>query len=677
MWSYEKINLSMMLLITGKLVACYDEEFRRLFARSNVPTLLVQQMTPKTDHQVLSTNNQGLIHGLHSSPFFQRSQSFDPTQLNTIRGRLNMLNHNDRPEEGTHANGATMNHALNLLRNPITNTYTGFQHRLYSSLRQRNQVVGETGVDVLDRNPFSPQLNNQVQYRQPAQDDSSLYAQPSFLSSSELSLHRWRIESYLKNDQVPADSTESLDCMSLRSESRSSLLSPHSSRPNLILKGLEQPVLSDLKPMQSPILGRRTITSVYTSLQKAKENGRDSKVELERKLSVETKTPHAGQTQVTGLLSPSTEIQRPLLRTSELLPSLPETNSQSVPENKQETEADNSKLISPTPSSVQSPEGSIITDTNEEVAEASKDETPTAQKLTESHRSVSHHDMKIIEDKKTPQSYVWQEPPSRTVSTSHLGTAVDSSILKASNLKRLRPFSDSNKARLSLIEIPEEKESIDSGRTTEETSSSKDADAQSLTTLTKTQPTPIEANVHISEKRPSIPIETITSPTPSCSSRDWASPVTTPVVSQPTNPTWGALKRAQGELNVAASPRTLSALDVVGDTHHRVDRGSQSSVATVESVMSNPGEGRYGIPEVKRNKVYSRFEHFLSVERRAPDKTDSERTQSHTHTYTTEKRRSLFMGASVYSRYQTPTQTDNKRFGKFIQRVGNFISKNK
>lgn len=675
MWSYEKINLSMMLLITGRLVSCYDEEFRRLFARSIIPALL----TPKTDLQVLM--NQGPIHGLHSSPFLDRSQSFDHAQMKSIRGRLNLLNQNDRPDEGPYANGAALSHALNLQRNPITNTYAGFQQRLYSSLRQKSKVTGEAGMDVLDRSPFSAQLSPQAQHRQPAQEDSGLYAQqPSFLSSSELSLHRWRIESYLRMDQVAADSTESLDHLSQRSESRSSLQTPHSSRPNLLFKGLEQPGATDMRPMQSPLLGRRTITSVYSSLQKAKENGRDSKVELERKVSAESNTPHAGQAQAAALLSPSTEIRHPLLRTTELLPSLPKINYQSGPENKQETEDDNSKLISPTPSSVQSPEGSIVTDTNGEVAEASKDDTHL-KKLTDSHRSISHYDIKTIDDKKTPQSYTWQEPPSRTASTSHLGTAVDPSIQKGSNLKRLRPFSDSNKTRLSLIEIPEEKESKeskDSVKTQEETSSSKDADEQNLTTLTKTQPTPIEANVHISERRPSIPTGAITSPTPSCSSRDWASPMVSTVASQSTSPAWSALKRAEAEMNVAVSPRTLSALDVVGGPHHREDHGSLSSVATVESVMSNPGEGRYGIPEIKRNKVYSRFEHFLSVERRTPEKTETERTHTHTHTYTTDKRRSLFMGASGgYSRYQTQTQTDNKRFGKFFQRVGNFISKNK
>ncbi|KAG9493778.1 hypothetical protein GDO78_001579 [Eleutherodactylus coqui] len=37
MWSYEKVHLSMMQVITGKLVECFDEEFRTLYARSSIP----------------------------------------------------------------------------------------------------------------------------------------------------------------------------------------------------------------------------------------------------------------------------------------------------------------------------------------------------------------------------------------------------------------------------------------------------------------------------------------------------------------------------------------------------------------------------------------------------------------------------------------------------------------
>uniref|UniRef100_A0A8C9Z0V3 Scaffolding anchor of CK1 domain-containing protein n=1 Tax=Sander lucioperca TaxID=283035 RepID=A0A8C9Z0V3_SANLU len=42
-WSFEKINLSMVLVITGQLVGSYDEEFRRLYARSSLPVVLSRE----------------------------------------------------------------------------------------------------------------------------------------------------------------------------------------------------------------------------------------------------------------------------------------------------------------------------------------------------------------------------------------------------------------------------------------------------------------------------------------------------------------------------------------------------------------------------------------------------------------------------------------------------------
>uniref|UniRef100_A0A8C3AAN7 Scaffolding anchor of CK1 domain-containing protein n=1 Tax=Cyclopterus lumpus TaxID=8103 RepID=A0A8C3AAN7_CYCLU len=42
-WSFEKINLSMVQVITGHLVKSYDEEFRTLYARSTVPAELCPQ----------------------------------------------------------------------------------------------------------------------------------------------------------------------------------------------------------------------------------------------------------------------------------------------------------------------------------------------------------------------------------------------------------------------------------------------------------------------------------------------------------------------------------------------------------------------------------------------------------------------------------------------------------
>ncbi|XP_051880338.1 protein FAM83B [Pristis pectinata] len=43
MWSFEKINLSMVQVISGQLVESYDEEFRTLYARSDIPSMFLTE----------------------------------------------------------------------------------------------------------------------------------------------------------------------------------------------------------------------------------------------------------------------------------------------------------------------------------------------------------------------------------------------------------------------------------------------------------------------------------------------------------------------------------------------------------------------------------------------------------------------------------------------------------
>ncbi|XP_067873438.1 protein FAM83B [Heterodontus francisci] len=43
MWSFEKINLSMVQVITGHLVESYDEEFRTLYGRSDIPSIFATE----------------------------------------------------------------------------------------------------------------------------------------------------------------------------------------------------------------------------------------------------------------------------------------------------------------------------------------------------------------------------------------------------------------------------------------------------------------------------------------------------------------------------------------------------------------------------------------------------------------------------------------------------------
>lgn len=50
MWSFEKVHLSMVQIITGQLVESFDEEFRTLYARSCIPISFIQEESARVKH---------------------------------------------------------------------------------------------------------------------------------------------------------------------------------------------------------------------------------------------------------------------------------------------------------------------------------------------------------------------------------------------------------------------------------------------------------------------------------------------------------------------------------------------------------------------------------------------------------------------------------------------------
>uniref|UniRef100_A0A667YLF0 Family with sequence similarity 83 member B n=1 Tax=Myripristis murdjan TaxID=586833 RepID=A0A667YLF0_9TELE len=81
-WSFEKINLSMVQVITGHLVESYDEEFRTLYARSTVPA----ELCPSEGLlQVSGPNGRQMFPNYvsHSAPKFERKDQLRHT-LDTV-----------------------------------------------------------------------------------------------------------------------------------------------------------------------------------------------------------------------------------------------------------------------------------------------------------------------------------------------------------------------------------------------------------------------------------------------------------------------------------------------------------------------------------------------------------------------------------------------------------------
>ncbi|XP_056419214.1 protein FAM83B [Hyla sarda] len=66
MWSYEKVHLSMMQVITGKLVESFDEEFRTLYARSTVPAVFGPEVSVTGKHKKIPWENGSYQNSLSS-----------------------------------------------------------------------------------------------------------------------------------------------------------------------------------------------------------------------------------------------------------------------------------------------------------------------------------------------------------------------------------------------------------------------------------------------------------------------------------------------------------------------------------------------------------------------------------------------------------------------------------
>ena len=88
-----------------------------------------------------------------------------------------------------------------------------------------------------------------------------------------------------------------------------------------------------------------------------------------------------------------------------------------------------------------------------------KDSEPNMEEgLTDGHRSTSHYDVKTVSDRRTMPTYDWHEPLSRTTSASDLDVKLKDPSLKLSHLQPSGLSNQHARAMESLIEIPEEKE---------------------------------------------------------------------------------------------------------------------------------------------------------------------------------------------------------------------------
>ncbi|XP_047433728.1 protein FAM83B-like [Mugil cephalus] len=396
-WSFEKINVSMVLVVTGQLVCSYDEEFRRLYARSTVPAILSRGM-------------QSLPY--LADPVHLQSPNSSQLSLNQLHMRSRAMQgmrsaQDDRYNNGMMTRGLSMQERLhqshyqemgNLVRG---HSYGDELQKLNSMTRQRMGPRDGAGLPVPQemrgpnmrgggdfvRNNRSSQQHHKHQTRYG--NDQNLIP-----FSSETSLHRWKIDSYLNDRDMHPDAS----CDAISPHSSHTGLNEHQS--NLIHYRSR-----DIKQRMEEMRQKRLSLQEYSNLRQSQESLRSLYQPLERAKF---------KSSLRGL-----DIRQSV---AEL-----ETHTQD-----------------------------ILNLENREPTKASDKREPV---LTDAQRSASHYDIKTTSDRKTMQAYDWHEPISRTTSAADLDVKLNDASLKLAHLPSSSHNIQHPRAMESLMDIPEEKDS--------------------------------------------------------------------------------------------------------------------------------------------------------------------------------------------------------------------------
>ncbi|XP_028279630.1 protein FAM83B [Parambassis ranga] len=461
-WSSEKLNLTMVQVITGHLVKSYDEEFRTLYARSTVPAGL---SPPEGLFTRNGLHGQQIFPKTHSGPRIERRDhlrhSLDTVYRKTCERKLGTRDFEERLlEEEDNTLGPLIENGLPHFQS--TEAMNILKRHSYAGERQDGcipQVIRPRGSNWniskdagtnnyhVDNYLQVPQIYRGQHMRQSynGNDKQVLSMQqnmPTLENTSKSFMRTWRIESYLKNPDISSgescdylDQFEPQDKASsfMQGRMRSSLVfrptlpeqveplhyssmqwNPAESRLNhdeLMMKRQSWQILDDYHNNTGYGPGRNSYQNAYASLGRAK----------------------GGQN----------------IRNLDILQdSWNKRHSVADPRSNTEYthEAPGQNYLS------------ARMQGNRSTAGINAQNGGYRSNLNEDQRSVSHYDVKSITDTKSPTAYIWQEPPSRTVSAAALDLD-DKDMTDKSNSSGSKHFlKKSSKKIKSLLNIPEKKE---------------------------------------------------------------------------------------------------------------------------------------------------------------------------------------------------------------------------
>lgn len=669
-WSFEKVNLSMVLVITGQLVCSYDEEFRRLYARSTLPAVQSRErssvqylrepvplQSPNSSHLSLHQihmRSRGML-GMRSAQDDRFNNAAMLTRGLSVQERLHQSH---CPDLGNLVRGHSYGGELQKL-NSLTRLRMGTKD-LGAPVGPEKTGPNLRGVgDLLLPNRLSQQ---QLRHRTRYGADQNLIP-----FNSESSLHRWKMDTYFNDCDLPLDA--SCDAIS-------PVISPYSSH-------------TGLNEHQSQLIHSRS---------------RDIKSRME-----ELRQKRLSLQDYTNLRQSQDTLRYPMERPS-FMSSLRGLDM-SVAE------------LEPNPQM----------DCSQEPAN-NKDSEPKEGILTDGHRSASYYDVKMFSDRKTTQTYDWNEPLFRTTSACDLDMKVKDPPFKLSHLQPTGLSIQLTRAMKSLTEIPEEKEGSNTRVNTSDSAFPKEnlpAESQhqgqargSHSPIGKVANSSGSATPEEGQKSVSNEVQTVqNAPTGSEYAGEAKSSYPEKGQTQCEEPTFQrknslrmkvyslltsdekkASKKEDKSFQRKASLRSKNSSGLnqplradhsqAISADHTTKKSQSPGISRLQNSVSGPSETeKQKSPFLRlstqrsskrktslsaeqdrgsgstlddeeatvyqRQKVYSRFEYLLTTENISKDRGSS-----------------VSRADSGYPMYQTQSGSD-KKLGRFMQRVGNLIGKNK
>ncbi|CAK6951612.1 protein FAM83B [Scomber scombrus] len=675
-WSFEKINLSMVQVLTGHLVKSYDEEFRTLYARSTVPAELC---TPDGLFQFNGPHGCQILPkcASHSAQKIERRDqlrhTLDTVYRKTCERRLGTRDLQERLfEEELNEFGPVVENGIG-----VQNQMPHFQSAEMTNFLKRHSYAGErqdggipqdirsrasnwnisrdmgNGINNYPKDNYSqvsPIYRGQnIRQSYNGNDEQLLSLQqnmPTLENTSKSFMRTLRIESYLKNPDVPfGDSSDYLDQFEpqdkgssfMQGRMRSSLVFrstiPEQMEPNRHINNMSTGVRGSAAP-NTPA----HFSSMQWNPTAAAESRMNNDEFMLKRQSLQILDDSWNNTSYGPGRNPYHSVYTSLGRAKggQMIKN-PDIMTDNW--NKRHSVADprsNSEYTHESSSHMYG--GFARLQVNRSGTGINAQNGVYGLNLKEDQRSVSHYDVKSIKDTKDPTTK-WQEPPARTVSAAILDANNRDLTVKSNSMGTQHFLKKSSKKIKSLLNIPEK--SQDSIRTMETPSVTSEGSTDTITA---------EDEQKISD-RGRKHHQSTTSSVRSYSER---------------NQLEDDLKYSKPRF------RTEEYQHPPQMSHSKIIAQSKAAAAADKSARPGHDEGSWSKDRGAENSLYTRYDSLCSFEKKHPLR--------YAHSFRSqEKTKNLPEGETAIEHNLTRAARGHheNKLEKFFQRVGNLIHKNK